>query len=128
MKQVDTIRKGTPRRRRRRHSPQFKAQVIEACRVPGASVAAVGLEHGLNANLVRRWLKQALPGKTRAVALATKSPALESNGFVPVMVEATLPRAEAIRIEVRRGATTINIAWPTQAAGECAAWLREWLR
>jgi transposase len=33
-----------------------------------------------------------------------------------------------IRIELRRGATTIAIAWPGQAAGECAAWLREWLR
>jgi transposase len=33
-----------------------------------------------------------------------------------------------IRIELRRGATTVSITWPGQAAGECAAWLREWLR
>ena len=33
-----------------------------------------------------------------------------------------------IRFELRRGATTVTISWPTQAAGECAAWLREWLR
>jgi transposase len=33
-----------------------------------------------------------------------------------------------IRIELCRGATTMNIAWPGAAAAECAAWLREWLR
>lgn len=33
-----------------------------------------------------------------------------------------------IRIELRRGATTVGITWPVQAASECAAWLREWLQ
>jgi transposase len=36
--------------------------------------------------------------------------------------------APDIRIELRRGATTVMIAWPGQAAGECAAWLGQWLR
>ena len=30
-----------------------------------------------------------------------------------------------IRIELRRGATTMSIYWPIQGGGECAAWLRE---
>jgi transposase len=33
-----------------------------------------------------------------------------------------------IRIELRRGATAVNVAWPLVAAGDCAAWLRELLR
>ena len=41
---------------RRTHSPEFKAQVLAACRQPGASIAAVALAHGLNANVVRKWL------------------------------------------------------------------------
>jgi transposase-like protein len=41
-------------RRRRTHSAQFKARVMQACRQPGVSVASVALSHGLNANLVRR--------------------------------------------------------------------------
>ncbi|MBI2750944.1 MAG: transposase, partial [Burkholderiales bacterium] len=41
---------------RRTHSPEFKAQVLAACARPGASVAAVALDHGLNANVVRKWL------------------------------------------------------------------------
>ena len=44
------------RRRRRQHSAEFKAQVVAACRKPGVSIAAVALEHRLNANLLRRWV------------------------------------------------------------------------
>lgn len=33
-----------------------------------------------------------------------------------------------IRIELRRGATVANIAWPVAQAGECAVWMRELLR
>jgi hypothetical protein len=40
----------------------------------------------------------------------------------------TQQAAADIRIELRRGATTVTIAWPGQAAGECAAWLGQWLR
>jgi len=43
-------------------------------------------------------------------------------------VVAVAPVAAEIRVEVRRGATTVTILWPTQAAGACAAWLRGWLR
>lgn len=42
--------------RRRRHSPEFKALVVNACSQPGISVAAVALHHRLNANLLRRWV------------------------------------------------------------------------
>lgn len=37
-----------PSRRRRRHSPEFKARVIAACLQPGVSVAAVALANGLS--------------------------------------------------------------------------------
>ncbi|CAM2158962.1 protein of unknown function (plasmid) [Pararobbsia alpina] len=32
--------------------------MVEACRGTGVSIAAVALEHRLNANLLRRWLDQ----------------------------------------------------------------------
>jgi transposase len=32
-----------------------------------------------------------------------------------------------IEIDVRRGATVLQIRWPVSAAPECAAWLRGWL-
>jgi len=42
---------------RRYFSPEHKRVVIEACSVPGASVAAVAMAHGFNANLVRKWIR-----------------------------------------------------------------------
>ena len=44
------------RSKRRVHSSDFKAQVLGECRQPGASVAAVAIGHGLNPNVVRKWL------------------------------------------------------------------------
>jgi transposase len=121
MKRADTTGKRAPRRRRRRHSAQFKAQVIAACAAPGTSMGAVAQAHGLNVSLVRRWLKaRAVTGGQQPV----QPRAL--HGFVPVTVDGAI--AQPIRVEVRRGNTTVNVEWPTQAAAQCAAWLQEWLR
>ncbi len=62
MKKVDTIRieraqRSAPTRRvKRRHAAEFKAQVLAECAARGASVAGVALAHGVNANLVRKWI------------------------------------------------------------------------
>jgi transposase len=118
---------------RRRHSAELRAQVLAQCDAPGASVAAVAQAHGLNANLVHKWR-----GQSRSAKSATRMPSADighkSAGAVGSFVALQLPAVRApaapadIRIEVRRGATTVNIAWPTDAAGDCTAWLREWLR
>jgi transposase len=42
---------------KRRHSAAFKRKILELVEQPGASVAAVALEHGVNANLVFKWRK-----------------------------------------------------------------------
>jgi len=36
--------------------------------------------------------------------------------------------ADESRIELQRGATAFKVAWPSTAAADCAAWLRELLR
>ena len=41
---------------RRWYTDQFKASVVEQCARSGVSVAKVALGHGLNANLVRKWI------------------------------------------------------------------------
>src|SRR5690606_36389310 len=54
---VDTIDESTSgRRRRRTFDPAFTAELVAACQYPGVSVAAIALEHGLNANLLRGWV------------------------------------------------------------------------
>ena len=116
------------RRRRRNHSAEFKAQVVAACRQTGVSIAAVAMANGVNANLARRWVigaEQVASGG--GPLLADVSCVAQSPAFVPVQ----LPCAQAtpdIQIELRRGATAMNITWPITAAADCAAWMRELLR
>lgn len=40
---------------RRVYPPEFKQQIIDQCQ-PGISIAGMALAHGLNANLLRRWI------------------------------------------------------------------------
>jgi transposase len=42
----------------------------------------------------------------------------------PVVVAAT----QEIRMELRRGTSSVTVMWPSELAVDCGAWLREWLR
>lgn len=117
-----------PSRRRRHHPEEFKLAVIEACCEPGASVAGIAMANGVNANQVRRWMRErGIEPPTRRVAMpvleATPAPA-----FVQLPMAPAMPTLGDIRIEVRRGNTAIKVEWPVQASGDYAAWLRDWLR
>lgn len=134
---------------RRRHDAQIKAKVLAACNEPGASISAVALAHGLNANLVRKWrhgrgLKRTDIATSSSVAAATPmmaAPLLAADArFLPIeMCEpahassaGSASRTDSaarvdptIHIELRRGPASLGIRWPVSAAGDCAAWLRE---
>ena len=43
-------------RQRTSYTKPFKAQVVQECLQPRASVASVALSHGINANVVLKWL------------------------------------------------------------------------
>jgi transposase len=114
-------KQGSPARRRR-HTADFKAKAVQEGMRVGVSIAATALAHGINANLLRRWIQEA----------AAKPQAAPAEEFVAVPLLAAPASADApaaeIRIELRRGTTTVTVTWPAQAAAECAVWLREWLR
>ena len=59
---------GVKKRTHRRHSPEFKARVVEACLEPGVRVSGIALAHQLNASLVRRWVKEWREGAPGAPA------------------------------------------------------------
>ncbi|MFJ4291200.1 IS66-like element accessory protein TnpA [Cupriavidus sp. NPDC089707] len=127
---MDTIEEEAPvgRRRRRRYSREFKAQVVAACQGPGVSIAAIALHHKLNANLLRRWVDQAEGNVLAPIvggAVAVQPAAMPA--FVPVPLETRNLRPTEIRIEVRRSDQSITVSWPTSEAAQCVAWLREWL-
>lgn len=111
--------------------------VLAECREPGRSVASVALKHGLNANLVRVWQrKSVLPSVRHSLSEPAESSAmLASQQFLPVHMEVppeshgccAKPSA-AIQLELRRGTSAVTVTWPAELAGDCGAWLREWLR
>lgn len=143
---------------RRNHGAEIKAKVLAACRQPGASVAGVALAHGLNANLVRKWLhgrglKRSGLDAPNAAGEVAEPPTVPGNlhpgggaQFVPIVLGAAAgakPAAEvsapaatqpeaSIHIELRRGPSTLSVRWPASAGADCAVWLRElaagWLK
>ena len=120
-----------PTRRRRYHREEFKQAVIASCCKPGASVAGIAMANGVNANQVRRWMKErgiSAPTQRLADSAPIAPPAERSRAFIPVPLAPTTPESPGIRIEIRRGNAAVKIDWPVSAAGDCAAWLRDWLR
>ena len=70
------------RRRRRDHSPEFKRQLVMRALEPGASVSAIALEAGINANLLFAWRREyrdATPGAPVLLSVKVEEPALPSS-------------------------------------------------
>lgn len=117
------------RRRRRNHSEQFKSEAVGACQQEGVSIAGVALARGVNANLLRSWVRQA-ERSNAPIAIQRTLPvraAESSEGFVPVPVSVN-PQDRPIRVEVRRKGRSVSIEWPASAAKECAVLLKELIR
>ena len=106
MKIMHTMASEAPasRPRRRFYSLQLKGQVTQQCRQSGASVAGVALSHGINANIVHRWLREY--SQTALV--------VQSQAFVPVTLDEPAPcsapqAAPDIRVEEQRAYATIVV-------------------
>lgn len=121
---MNNVSVAKPSQSRRRFSREFKAEIVTQCQAPRASVSRISLDNGLNANMVRRWIKEA----QRAGDVSSTSPA-----FVPV----NLPAANAapspdkrstIRIEIPRADGPVVIEWPADQANQCVTLLRELLQ
>jgi transposase len=106
------------------YPPEFKAQLVAACQQPGVSIAALAGQHGMNANVLHRWLQEhQRDGCHRLVAQhLPHSPALAA--FVPIPLSGAPPVAkeQAISIEVRKGALSMLITWPVCAVADFTRW------
>ena len=106
---------------RRSYSRSFKAQVIQECAQPGASIASIALSHSLNANLVHKWIR-----------LQTQ----KSMALHPAFVSLPMPLASTesqsasstISVEIQHPRGTVKVNWPTESAAACATFLRDLLR
>jgi len=121
-----TAQGGTGERRRTR-SLDDRKRIVEEALAPGASVAAVARRHGLNANLVFKWIRRSRegwrdrrrePAKERPNAVA--APEATGPAFVPVRLlelsatpaapaEVAAKPARGARRTARRGAMEISL-------------------
>jgi len=105
-------------RQRTSYPKPFKAQVVQECLSPDVSIASVALRHGINANLVRKW-----------IPIYRDRQASGLPAFVPFKLEtaaATPARQDqdVARIEISSGQRTVTVSWPIFDPDGCARFIR----
>ncbi len=91
---------GRKRDGRRCYDREAKRELVEACLQPGVSVAGMALEHGINANLLRKWI-----GDYRGVVapVATDAP-ISLPAFASVVpIAAPEPTGSALSVTLPNG-------------------------
>lgn len=99
---------------RRRHADTFKQALVERSLVPGASVAAIAQDAGINANLLFNWRRLHLQAAASAAAEQPRGPVLLPVTVVepapvlappppaaPTPAPAARPPAGSIEINIR---------------------------
>ena len=109
---------GVSEPRRRHHDRSFKAGLVQQSLQPGASVAAIALKNGVNANLLFKWRRDQLR--------ATRSTATERAVLLPVHVmqssevaSASTPIANMPVVPMNRGARASFIELEMAGARLC---------
>lgn len=112
------------RRPRRTYTPEFKAQLVAACQQPGASIAALAGQHGMNANVLHRWLQEHKRDASHRLVAQQLSNTPALSAFLPVALSGPLPvgKEQTISIEVHKGELTMLVTWPVCAVADFASW------
>lgn len=133
LKETDLARYSRPQTHRT-YARQFKAELVATCQQPGASIAAIALQHGMNANVLHRWLKEhERDGRHQLVGPdplgASVAPSL-TPAFIALKLptERHEPIARDIKIELRKGTVSMTLTWPANAAADLAQWTRAILK
>jgi len=103
------------------HDEAAKAELVAACRRPGASVSRLAREGGANANQLSRWVREHSQRRQRAVAV-TRAPR-DAFVSVPIATAAPMPisgNPTAARMGLQ--ARLCRTAWcSTCASATCGA-------
>ena len=104
---------------RRTYTLEYKHGVVRQCCEPGVSIAGVALAHGINANLLRRWIVNqdcAVAGpipESRAVLLPVSvermAPATEPPGDAGVSPAAKCGRSGTATVEIELYGARIHL-------------------
>jgi transposase len=69
---------------RRTYGVAAKRALVELCKGPGVSVAGTALTHGINANLLRRWILKYSDAKALTVPCTSRKAAVLVPGTTPM--------------------------------------------
>ena len=127
MAQEAEISRRAKRLTHRTYSAQFKAELVAACQVPGASIAALAGQNGMNANVLHRWLKEyQREGRHQLKPAQSSTSSLPAPAFMPLSLPSAALRSEEkpapIVVELCKGQLTLHITWPVSAASDLASW------
>jgi transposase len=90
---------GAARRRRRQHERGFKEELVRQSLQPGASVSAIALDNGINANMLFKWrrehLRAASPRTVPAVLLPVEVAATVDGNLMPSTSVPVMPAVQA---------------------------------
>ncbi len=94
-----------------RYDTQVKQELVKRCLQPGVSVAALAMQHGVNANLLRKWItkwqiRSALQQAAPEIASQNASP------FLALQVHTTAPSARTTVVSRVSAASTNVVAQP----------------
>lgn len=90
---VPNLVRGQRRDGRCKYDKAAKRELVRRCLEPGVSLAALALAHGLNANLLRKWV-DVLGGRVRARRSRLLSGA--QAALLPVKVDVPVPGDNAL--------------------------------
>jgi transposase len=122
------VSRDTTRRTHRTYMPEFKAQLVAACQQPGASIAALAGQQGMNANVLHRWLKEHQRNGCHQLAKPCVASITRAPSPAPAFIALALPPVtpvhteQEIKVELRKGALSMTMAWPLSAAADLASW------
>ncbi|MBU3058567.1 IS66-like element accessory protein TnpA [Pseudomonas indica] len=100
-------------RQRSSYPKPFKAQVVQECLQPGATVSSVAISHGINANVIRKWLP-----------LYRDQPPAALPAFVPLRATPKRTTEAFAIIELSFGKQAVTVKWPASDPEGCARFVR----
>ena len=95
--QIPTTVAPEPRKTRRTYPREFKATIVSECLKGERSVASIALEHGVNANLIHKWIRHTREECSAPKMLPVSAPTME------------VPQADDARIELSVSGITIRL-------------------
>ncbi|MFC4623308.1 transposase [Comamonas nitrativorans] len=119
--------------RRRRYTDEYKAELLAQCQQPHVSVAAIAQAHGINANLLRKWIREQDPAVASASRLDVTmirpvpdfielKPAAMTDPSLAAMHASSV--REQITVELPSSKGPVRLHWPAEHADRLAVCLK----